>query len=429
MSHNIAIQAEQLGKQYRIGVKEERHETLLHAGLALIKSPLTNYRQLRRLSQIENEEDGKDTVWALRDVSFTIEAGAAVGIIGRNGAGKSTLLKVLARITPPTQGRAILNGRVSSLLEVGTGFHPDLTGRENVYLNGTILGMSKAEVERKFDEIVAFAGVERFIDTPVKRYSSGMRVRLAFAVAAHLEAEILLVDEVLAVGDAAFQQKCLNKMGGVTDSGRTVLFVSHNMQVIQQLCQTAYLFDQGRLAASGTPANVIAQYLSKAEGRIVLEPLLLGEEIYLQGVTVSQGGEEAGEFVNNTQPFEVRVQYDVLRSVQDLLLGFNVVAADGTNLFRSYDMLTYGLGERRPGSYESIYSIPGGILQSGHYFFEVVIGIHRLRWLSRGEIRVRLNLDGSRRYDVNFPGVVAPIGSWQVIQNGGIKQSEHGRNR
>jgi len=233
-----AIVAENLAKQYHIGLREQRRDTLLQSALAALSAPLTNLRQLRRLGEVSADE-AADVLWALRDVSFRVAAGEVVGLIGRNGAGKSTLLKILSRITPPTRGRVVLNGRVSSLLEVGTGFHPELTGRENVYLNGTILGMRKAEVERRFDEIVAFAEVEKFIDTPVKRYSSGMRVRLAFAVSAHLQSEILLVDEVLAVGDAAFQEKCLRAMDGIAQTGRTVLLVSHNMQVIQQLCGRA----------------------------------------------------------------------------------------------------------------------------------------------------------------------------------------------
>jgi len=201
-------------------------------------------------------------LWALRDVSFALERGEVLGVIGRNGAGKSTLLKILCRITEPTEGWAEIHGRVGSLLEVGTGFHPEMTGRENVYLNGAILGMRRAEIERKFDEIVAFAGVERFIDTPVKRYSSGMHMRLAFAVAAHLETEILLVDEMLAVGDAAFQLKCLNKMSEVSGSGKTILFVSHNMEAVSKLCTRAMVIDEGRLAMTGTPQESIDYYLS-----------------------------------------------------------------------------------------------------------------------------------------------------------------------
>ncbi|MCS7038414.1 MAG: ABC transporter ATP-binding protein [Anaerolineae bacterium] len=259
----IAIEVENLGKRYRIGLlQEEEQDTLGGALLSWLKAPLTNFRRLQRLSKFDNGDEA-DVIWALRDVSFQVEEGEAVGIIGRNGAGKSTLLKILTRITPPTTGRAVLDGRVASLLEVGTGFHPDLTGRENVYLNGTVLGMTAKEIDRKFDEIVEFSGVARFIDTPVKRYSSGMRVRLAFAVAAHLDPEILLIDEVLAVGDAQFQRKCLGKMSEIAGEGRTVLFVSHNLPSVEALCARAFVLDEGRLVFSGPSREAVSFYLDR----------------------------------------------------------------------------------------------------------------------------------------------------------------------
>jgi lipopolysaccharide transport system ATP-binding protein len=245
------IHVENLGKQYRIGVRRAPYATLRDSIVELVRWPI------RLLSQDRREED---LVWALRDVQFEVQPGEVVGVVGRNGAGKSTLLKILSRVTEPTTGQVDLYGRVGSLLEVGTGFHPELTGRENIYLNGAILGMSRAEINRKFDEIVAFAEVETFLDTPVKHYSSGMHVRLAFAVAAHLEPEILIVDEVLAVGDAAFQKKCLGKMNDVSRSGRTILFVSHNAHAVQALCSRALLLREGRLLAEGPPAAILAQY-------------------------------------------------------------------------------------------------------------------------------------------------------------------------
>ncbi len=255
-----AIRISNLGKRYRLGIKEQRNDTLTGAAMAWLKAPIDNYRRLRSLHRFADRDDAADVIWALREVTATIEQGEIVGVVGRNGAGKSTLLKVLSRITEPTTGRVELLGRVSSLLEVGTGFHPDLTGRENVYLNGTILGMKKREIDRKFDEIVDFAELPQFIDTPVKRYSSGMKVRLAFSVAAHLEPEILLIDEVLAVGDVAFQRKCLGKMDDVARGGRTVLFVSHNMETIQQFCPRSLLMSGGRLVADDATENVLALY-------------------------------------------------------------------------------------------------------------------------------------------------------------------------
>ena len=257
-----AIQVEAISKRYRIGAfEEEKHDTFGGAAMAWLKSPFVNFRNLQRLSKF-SDSDETDVIWALRDVSFDIPEGEAVGIIGRNGAGKSTLLKILARITPPSSGRALLNGRVASLLEVVTGFHPDLTGRENLYLNGAVLGMTNSEIDRKYDEILDFSGIEKFIDTPVKRYSSGMRVRLAFAVAAHLEPEILLVDEVLAVGDAQFQRKCLGKMGDIAGAGRTVILVSHNMASIEALCRRAVVLEGGYLAYDGDAKEAVNHYLS-----------------------------------------------------------------------------------------------------------------------------------------------------------------------
>lgn len=259
---DIAIKVENLSKRYRIGLKEELPDTFAGAMISWLKMPVTNFRQLRRLSHFSrNGHEPDDVIWALKNVSFEVKKGEVVGIIGRNGAGKSTLLKILSRITDMTSGRVILDGRVASLLEVGTGFHPELTGRENVYLNGTVLGMSKKEIDRKFDEIVDFSGVEKFIDTPVKRYSSGMQVRLAFSVAAHLEPEILLVDEVLAVGDAEFQKRCLGRMEEVAREGRTVLFVSHNLSAVTNLCSCSYLLNSGQLRASGPTDAIISTYL------------------------------------------------------------------------------------------------------------------------------------------------------------------------
>jgi len=248
------IRVEGLAKRYRIGAREDSDRTLRETVADAFKAPFRGPRAGAR--------PGGETIWALRDVGFEVQPGEVVGLIGRNGAGKSTLLKILARITEPTKGRVDLFGRVGSLLEVGTGFHPELTGRENVYLNGAILGMTKAEIRRKFDEIVAFAEIGKFVDTPVKRYSSGMYVRLAFAVAAHLEPEILIVDEVLAVGDAQFQKKCLGKMGEVARGGRTILFVSHNMGAVDQLCDRAVHIAAGRVEEIGPVRQVVTNYLS-----------------------------------------------------------------------------------------------------------------------------------------------------------------------
>jgi lipopolysaccharide transport system ATP-binding protein len=257
VSPTVAIRAVGVGKRYRLG-EYTRYRSLREALTRAIARPLERANGTGR-------QDTADEIWSLKDVSFDVEAGSVVGVIGRNGAGKSTLLKILSRITEPTEGRVEIRGRVGSLLEVGTGFHQELTGRENIYLNGAILGMRKGEIDRKFDEIVAFAEMERFLDTPVKRYSSGMYVRLAFGVAAHLDPEILLIDEVLAVGDAGFQRKCLGKMGDVARAGRTILFVSHNMAAIQALCPQAMLLERGAIVARGDSKDVVANYLQRTD--------------------------------------------------------------------------------------------------------------------------------------------------------------------
>ena len=251
------ISVENLGKAYYLGRKLDKHRTLRDALVNAARGAATRLRQ-----RLTDPASNDDAFWAVRDASFEVNRGEVMGLVGRNGAGKSTILKVLSRITEPTEGRAVLRGRVASLLEVGTGFHPELTGRENIFLNGAILGMSRREIERKFDEIVDFADVEKFLDTPVKRYSSGMYVRLAFAVAAHLEPEILIVDEVLAVGDAAFQKKCLGKMGDVVRHGRTVLFVSHNMDAVTQLCTHVIVVAGGRVSERLPPDEGVKQYLA-----------------------------------------------------------------------------------------------------------------------------------------------------------------------
>jgi lipopolysaccharide transport system ATP-binding protein len=254
------IEIEGLGKKYKIGANREKYLSLRDQLAKTTYGLLSHFRAKHQ--HVPSTED----FWALRDVSFSVKEGEAVGIIGRNGAGKSTLLKILSQITPPTEGKITCRGRIASLLEVGTGFHPELTGRENIYLNGAILGMTRAEIKRKFDEIVAFSEVEKFLDTPVKRYSSGMYVRLAFAVAAHLDPEILVIDEVLAVGDAEFQKKCLNKMGSVARQGRTVLFVSHNMGAVTELCSRGILLSQGKLLVDANASEVIGKYLSSGTG-------------------------------------------------------------------------------------------------------------------------------------------------------------------
>lgn len=255
----VVIKADGISKQYRLGLQEKKSDTFVGQVLDMVKTPLKNFKRLANLSKFTNDDNS--IFWALKDINFEVRQGEVLGIVGKNGAGKSTLLKILSRITEPTAGNIMIRGRVSSLLEVGTGFHPELTGRENIYMNGTILGMTKKEIDIKFNEIINFSGVRKHIDTPVKFYSSGMKVRLAFSVAAHLEPEILIIDEVLAVGDAEFQKKCLGKMEDVANEGRTVLFVSHNMSAVKSLCTRAILLNNGEIEFGGDVDDVIEHYL------------------------------------------------------------------------------------------------------------------------------------------------------------------------
>jgi lipopolysaccharide transport system ATP-binding protein len=303
LSSNIAIRVDELGKRYRIGHAQSGYKTFREAVTDAVSGPFLGFQRSRgRSNRLKAAADRE--IWALNGVSLDITHGEVVGIIGRNGAGKSTLLKVLSRITEPSSGWADIRGRVGSLLEVGTGFHPELTGRENIYLNGSILGMKKAEITRHFDEIVAFAEVEKFIDTPVKHYSSGMYLRLAFGVAAHLQPEILLVDEVLAVGDVEFQKKCLGKMSEVSKQGRTVLFVSHNMSAVQELCQRCVLIDAGRVVYEGKASTCIGEYFRKTNGEVLI-PNEGSEELRIGPVKINAGPNPE---VLSGQPFEITVQ-------------------------------------------------------------------------------------------------------------------------
>ncbi|MGD2158174.1 MAG: ABC transporter ATP-binding protein [Anaerolineales bacterium] len=324
---DLAIRVEGLGKQYHIGGLQKTYDRFGDQLVDLVAAPIRRAGKLLR-GQAGGAAELDETIWALRDVSFEIDHGEVVGIIGRNGAGKSTLLKILSRITEPTEGYADIYGRVGSLLEVGTGFHPELTGRENVFLNGAILGMKKGEIERKFDEIVAFAEIDKFIDTPVKHYSSGMYVRLAFSVAAHLEPEILLIDEVLAVGDVAFQRKCLGKMGDVAQQGRTVLFVSHNMAMIQTLCERGILLEDGAVRVDRRAADAVGAYLQileqKQSQKLTERTDRRGEgKVRLVGVEVANGLNQASSLLKAGEP--ARFEFCVNSTIPGLACAFNLV--------------------------------------------------------------------------------------------------------
>jgi len=366
MNDDISIRVENLGKLYRIGEREP-YKTLRDS-LA---------RSFRRWRHLGSSEKRDQYMWALKGVSFKVSKGEVVGIIGTNGAGKSTLLKILSRITEPTEGYAEVFGRVGSLLEIGTGFHPELTGRDNVYLSGAILGMKKREIKDKFNDIVAFAEIEKFINTPVKYYSSGMYVRLAFAVAAHLEPEILLVDEVLAVGDAAFQKKCLGKMSEVAREGRTVLFVSHNMGAVGRLCRRGFVLDQGRIAFSGGIAETIEQYVEgtmKSGAELHFEPDE-NKRIQIRTVRLLDHLGRTTSELDRECPLSILIEYEVRQRTAGAHVGVMLDRLDGTPVCHAgdIDQAPDGILDREPGFYRTIVEFPGGLLNASSY--QIRIGI------------------------------------------------------
>ncbi len=422
---NPAIRVEGLGKRYRLG-ELEPYRALREVVNDALGTPA---RWLRRGTR-PSEKRSQEFVWALRDVSFDIAPGEIVGFIGRNGAGKTTMLKLLARITQPTEGKADVYGDVGALLEVGTGFHPELTGRENVFLNGAILGMPHTQIQRKFDDIVDFAGIDRFIDTPIKRYSSGMQVRLAFAVAAHFEPDILLVDEVLAVGDIEFQKRCMGRMEEVGASGRTVLFISHSMSAILRLCPRVILFDHGRVVADGSAHDVVRTYLDSGSGTTAARewdrPRAPGDDaVRLKSVRVRSDGKVADE-VDIRRPVDVEVEYwhestdPSLRP--DVLIG--LANSDGVLLFISSNASDHAWRERprKPGLVRSTCRIPGNFLAEGQTFVHVGIRSQRqqTRHVREGEVVAFQVVDHSTgdaaRADFvdDWHGVIRPLLEWST---------------
>jgi lipopolysaccharide transport system ATP-binding protein len=416
------IKVENLGKQYRIGAARAPYGTLREALVNAARAPIK--KVLGRGAKT------RSMVWAVKDVSFEVNPGEIVGIIGRNGAGKSTLLKLLSRITEPSIGRIKLYGRIGSLLEVGTGFHPELTGRENIYLNGAILGMKRAEIMRKFDEIVAFSEVEKFIDTPVKRYSSGMYLRLAFAVAAHLEPEILVVDEVLAVGDARFQRKCLDKMQDVGQRGRTVLFVSHNISAITRLCPRTILLDEGVVLRDGPSNEVVGTYLNSGLGATATREwtnadTAPGNEIArLRAVRVRTRDGEMMDSVDIRQPVGLEVEYEVLADGHLLVPNFAIHNEEGALVFITHDSAPeWRRKAKPPGRYVSTVWIPGNFLAEG----SLVVGVAISELVPSVEVHAQYgdavafqvvdSMDGdSARGDYGgpYPGVIRPLLQWET---------------
>ena len=426
---DAVIRAEGLGKSFRLQhQRPERYVALrdVMAGKARAAG--------RWLRGRENLPPHEEEFWALRDVSFEVRRGEVLGIIGRNGAGKSTLLKVLSRITEPSEGRVRIRGRVASLLEVGTGFHPELTGRENIYVNGAILGMTRAEITRKFDEIVAFAEVERFLDTPVKRYSSGMYVRLAFAVAAHLEPEILVIDEVLAVGDAEFQKKCLGKMGDVARGGRTILFVSHNMQAVSVLCQNAISLVNGRLADQGPARQVVQRYLASGEHRSAeaawsSDNAPSGNSFRLRSVRVcgTDGHVSYDQYCG--APVTLSMEFWCLRSMK-VLPSFHLYNQDGIFVFPTSPMLVGELDQKvyEPGLFRCSCVIPAALLNTGSYSVHAFLsretdGLPYIRVRDAVSFRVindGTGMGGAWTGTDDWPGVIRPMLAWSAERLGAL---------
>jgi len=444
---DIAIRVEKLGKRYRIGAKEEGYKNFREIIVDAAKAPIRNFRRLRKLTKFEDnpskEQGAKskesnpmphapcsmpsspdDVIWALKDVSFDVHEGEVIGIIGRNGAGKSTLLKLLSRITEPTEGYAEIRGRVSSLLEVGTGFHPELTGRENIYLNGSILGMRKCEIDKRFDEIVEFSEIEKFLDTPVKRYSSGMYVRLAFAVAAHLDPEILIVDEVLAVGDVAFQKKCLGKMQDVSKGGRTVLFVSHNMAAIKRLCHRALCLVSGRLQLDGPADILISKYLtndSSVRAERIWENGIANpgvNELQILGIRVLNSTGELSARLEGSSAFYIEIAFRVLKSITSCRIGVRVTTVNGVIVFESYDTDDdCPRGSRKLGHYTIRSKIPGNFLSPGRYILSINAGIPNIKNLAFIENALLFDIEdtgiGSSEMDHRRAGIIRTQFHWE----------------
>ena len=417
------ISVENLGKRYRIdhlnnGQRATTFRETITQNTAALWGRILRRSQSRGSVDSDTRPKHED-FWALRNVSFEVKQGGVLGIIGRNGAGKSTLLKVLSRITEPTEGRVRIRGRVASLLEVGTGFHPELTGRENIFLNGAVLGMGKAEIKRKFDEIVDFAGTEKFLDTPVKRYSSGMYVRLAFAVAAHLEPEILVIDEVLAVGDAAFQKKCMSKIQDVASGpGRTVLFVSHNMIAIQSLCQQAVLLERGRLKNTGPAASVVASYLSESmesnQAPTWDDPATApGNSIMrIRRISISDGNDLGCTSLTMQTEIRIETEYTVDATNALLHITYHLLNDQGITV------LTSGNKPRvhSAGNYRAVCRIPGNLLNSGGYFLKLFIVQNENTPIYEKEDVASFNVKDTAQRETAYmgrePGIVQPILEW-----------------
>ena len=379
---DVALRTAGLGKMYHIGGERQAYRTLRDTVVQAASRPIERLRHPGAATHVSQD------FWALRDVDLELSRGEALGVIGANGAGKSTLLKLLSRITQPTEGRVAIRGRVASLLEVGTGFHPELTGRENIYLNGAILGMSRAEIRSKFDQIVEFSDVSRFLETPVKRYSSGMYVRLAFSVAAHLDPDVLIVDEVLAVGDVGFQRKCLGKMQDVAGRGRAVVFVSHNLAAVTKMCTSAVQLEAGRVVNRGETSKVVVEYLARQAGGHEANVWGSGEgpgddDLRLVSVQVLDSRGAVARSISTAEPFKIRLEFDVFRTDDALCVGFDLAAGDGTIVLRSYqtDLEPSRWPRLAKGRRVLECTVPPRLLNGGRHTVLPRVSLHCVRWI------------------------------------------------
>jgi lipopolysaccharide transport system ATP-binding protein len=420
---DLAFRVENISKRYRIGLAQERPDTLRDL---LVSS----FRRIKHL--LSNPESGRFDdpahIWALKDVSFELKKGQVLGIVGRNGAGKSTLLKILSRVTDPTEGYGEIHGRVGSLLEVGTGFHPELSGRENIYLNGAILGMRREEIDRKFDEIVAFSEVGKFIDTPVKRFSSGMYLRLAFAVAAHLEPEILVVDEVLAVGDAEFQRKCLGKMNDVAQEGRTVLFVSHNMSAILRLTEETIVLDEGKIVMRAPTPEAVDYYLnmgmSKQGERFWTEEGLEGTAPAFKPIAlrVLNPSGEVVDTVNAAEGFSIEFEYQLTEAISGLRVGLYMMTTRGEYVFTTFDTddpeMYQQFSLRPEGHYFSRCQIPPNLMNEGRFVLGLNASVYRIRRYFQDDKALTFTVDATGAPGTHWPenrlGPVRPKLEWDI---------------
>lgn len=409
------LSVDHLSKRYILGGRDQLNTSFREMLMGTITAPLRRYQNLSG-RVVETR-----LFWALQDISFKAARGEVIGIIGKNGAGKSTLLKILSRITTPTKGRVTIKGNVASLLEVGTGFHPELTGRENIYLNGAILGMRRKEIQSKFDAIVSFANVEKFVDTPVKRYSSGMYVRLAFSIAAHLEPEILIVDEVLAVGDIAFQKRCLGKLSDIATQGRTVLFVSHNMSAINRLCERGILLDHGRLVIDGKVNDVIREYLkddqSFSQGLWTNQEVNQANEVSVERIEILNPNNEATTQFNFDEDIHVRMTYRTRLNRSEFVMGVALADAQGNDLFSSFDTDDKTLRDYRPSESNDVSChIPARLFKPGAYTITVFSHKHEgfgLKTLFLVRLNIEINNVGAVAASSRM-GLLQPILNWQV---------------